>query len=62
MMVVMIFPVVSAVMVYLHGGAFVAGGAGDQNGTDLAINEHVIVVTVNYRLGAFGKPENAGGT
>ncbi len=45
-----------AVMVWLHGGAFVIG-AGSQtmfDGAALAVRENVVVVTVNYRLGIFG--------
>ena len=44
------------VLVWLHGGAFVVGGssAPTYNGARLAEEQHVVVVTVNYRLGAFG--------
>jgi para-nitrobenzyl esterase len=43
------------VMVWIHGGSFVSGTAGDPlfDGTKLA-QAGVIVVTLNYRLGAFG--------
>ncbi len=43
------------VMVWLHGGAFVigAGSQGIYNGAHLAARDCVIV-TINYRLGAFG--------
>lgn len=43
------------VMVWIHGGAFVlgAGSHGVYNGRRLA-EENVVVVTINYRLGAFG--------
>ena len=42
------------VMVWIHGGGF-TGGAGDiYDGSVLASKGHVIVVTINYRLGAFG--------
>lgn len=44
------------VMVWIHGGAFVAG-SGDvpwYNGTNLVGMSDVVVVTINYRLGAFG--------
>jgi para-nitrobenzyl esterase len=43
------------VMVWLHGGSFVAGTAGDPlfDGSKLA-QAGVIVVTLNYRLGAVG--------
>lgn len=45
-----------AVMVWLHGGAFVFGSGGESyyNGKHLAETYDVIVVTVNYRLGALG--------
>lgn len=44
------------VMVWIHGGAFVIGsGAQDiYEGTSLASRGDVVVVTVNYRLGALG--------
>lgn len=41
------------VMVWFHGGAFVAGSANQYDGSALA-SRGVVVVTVNYRLGAFG--------
>jgi para-nitrobenzyl esterase len=43
------------VMVWIHGGSFVTGSAGDPlfDGSKLA-QAGVIVVTLNYRLGAFG--------
>ncbi len=45
-----------AVMVWLHGGAFVFGSGGDPfyRGQHLAEAYDVVVVTVNYRLGALG--------
>jgi para-nitrobenzyl esterase len=45
-----------AVMVWLHGGAFIFGSGGDRyyDGKYLAETYGVVVVTVNYRLGAFG--------
>ena len=44
------------VMVWIHGGAFVtgAGTLGTYNGKRLAARGDVVVVTINYRLGAFG--------
>ncbi|RFU24237.1 hypothetical protein B7463_g12101, partial [Scytalidium lignicola] len=54
-----------AVMVWFHGGAYVSGG-GDISWYDadkLAIEGDVVVVTVTYRLGAFGflcPPEGKG--
>lgn len=43
------------VMVWIHGGAFVigAGSQGIYNGRHIAERD-VVVVTINYRLGAFG--------
>ena len=44
------------VMIYIHGGSF-AEGYGScwlYNGTNLAFNKNVIVVTINYRLGVLG--------
>lgn len=44
-----------AVIVYIHGGGFVAGQATDyENGPHLLLNECVILVTLNYRLAVFG--------
>lgn len=44
------------VMFWIHGGAFIMGGGGDviYDGSTLAKRGDVVVVTVNYRLGAFG--------
>ncbi|MEI6101635.1 MAG: carboxylesterase family protein, partial [Eubacteriales bacterium] len=44
------------VMFYVHGGAFVSG-SGNENlyyGTSLALKGDVVVVTINYRVGALG--------
>ncbi|MGE5182634.1 MAG: carboxylesterase/lipase family protein [Acidobacteriota bacterium] len=43
------------VMVWIHGGAFISGSGGDKwyDGALLA-SQGVIVVSINYRLGAFG--------
>ena len=44
-----------AVMVYIHGGSFIMGGGASYFfGPDHIIHEDVILVTFNYRLGAFG--------
>ena len=43
-----------AVMVWIHGGAFVIGKASTYDGAHLALRGDVIVVTINYRLGVFG--------
>ena len=44
------------VMVWVHGGAYIFGAASQPlyAGENLAANSDVVVVTVNYRLGAFG--------
>ncbi|XP_069669062.1 juvenile hormone esterase-like [Periplaneta americana] len=44
-----------AVMVFIHGGGFNTGsGTSEFYGPDFMLNEGVIVVTINYRLGALG--------
>lgn len=42
------------VMVFIHGGAFVAGGSNQYDGWRLAEEYGAVVVTLNYRLGALG--------
>ncbi|MEM9170464.1 MAG: carboxylesterase family protein [Pseudomonadota bacterium] len=42
------------VMVFIHGGGNVWGGAGDFDGARLAANENVVVVMPQYRLGPLG--------
>jgi para-nitrobenzyl esterase len=42
------------VMVFIHGGAFVAGGSVQYDGKKLSEEGNVVVVTLNYRLGALG--------
>lgn len=42
------------VMVWLYGGAFVTGGSISYDGTRLSREGPVVVVTLNYRLGALG--------
>ncbi len=44
------------VMVWLHGGAFVSGGSSGNlfDGANLTRNGNLVVVTINYRLGALG--------
>lgn len=44
-----------AVMVWIHGGSF-SGGSGDSwiYGPDFLVNDGVVVVTFNYRLGVLG--------
>ncbi|XP_067006808.2 esterase E4 [Anabrus simplex] len=43
------------VMVFIHGGGFTEGsGNSDRYGPDFLVDEGVLVVTLNYRLGPFG--------
>jgi para-nitrobenzyl esterase len=44
----------SAVMVWIHGGAFTAGESDDFDASGLASTGNVVVVTINYRLGILG--------
>lgn len=47
-----------AVMVWIHGGAFVFGSGNDDTyGPDYLVEKDVVVVTINYRLGVFGSSE-----
>lgn len=44
-----------AVLVYVHGGGFSVGSSNDEAyGPDFLIEQNVILVTFNYRLGMFG--------
>ncbi|MGY2893894.1 carboxylesterase/lipase family protein [Deinococcus sp. UYEF24] len=42
------------VMVWIHGGSFTAGSSDSYSGAELARKYGVVVVTLNYRLGALG--------
>lgn len=42
------------VLFWIHGGAFYIGSGNDHDGSALAAQGDVVVVTVNYRLGVFG--------
>jgi para-nitrobenzyl esterase len=42
------------VMVFIHGGAFVSGGSSQYAGESLTAAGPVVLVTLNYRLGALG--------
>ncbi|XP_028931836.1 liver carboxylesterase 1 [Ornithorhynchus anatinus] len=42
------------VMVWIHGGGLVVGGASTYDGLVLSAFENVVVVTIQYRLGIFG--------
>lgn len=42
------------VIVWIHGGAFVTGEGSDFNPASTLVAQGAVVVTINYRLGAFG--------
>lgn len=42
------------VLVWIHGGGYFIGAGIDQDGSGLAAQGDVVVVTINYRLGVFG--------
>jgi len=42
------------VLFWIHGGGFTTGSANEYNGSILAIQGDVVVVTINYRLGLLG--------
>lgn len=42
------------VIVYIHGGAFIVGTGIDQGGPHHLMDRNVVVVNINYRLGALG--------
>jgi para-nitrobenzyl esterase len=42
------------VMVWIHGGAFINGGADIYDAHSLSTQGDIVVVTINYRLGALG--------
>ncbi|XP_070244511.1 liver carboxylesterase isoform X1 [Bos mutus] len=42
------------VMVWIHGGGLVVGGASTYDGLALSARENVVVVTIQYRLGIWG--------
>jgi len=42
------------VIVWIYGGGFMGGSSQDHDGSVLARKAHAVVVTFNYRLGAFG--------
>ena len=50
--------VAKPVMVFIHGGAFIIGsgnGEDDVYGPKLLMDRDIVLVTINYRLGPFGK-------
>lgn len=44
------------VLVLVHGGSFAWGTGNAYNASVLASYGQIIVVTLNYRLGLFGRP------
>ena len=42
------------VMVWIHGGGLLMGGASTYDGLVLSAHENVVVVTIQYRLGIWG--------
>jgi para-nitrobenzyl esterase len=42
------------VLVWIHGGNFTSGAGSEYDGTRLAVDGEMMVVTINYRLGALG--------
>ncbi|CAB3376450.1 Hypothetical predicted protein [Cloeon dipterum] len=43
------------VIFWIHGGAFYAGDGGiEENGPEFLMDQNIVLVTINYRLGAFG--------
>ncbi|EHA99842.1 Carboxylesterase 3 [Heterocephalus glaber] len=42
------------VMVWIHGGGLVVGGASTYDGVPLSAHENIVVVTIQYRLGIWG--------
>ncbi len=48
-------------MLWFHGGALQSGSISQFDGSSLAANGDVIVVTAQYRLGVFGFPGNVSG-
>ncbi|MDI2125578.1 carboxylesterase/lipase family protein [Yinghuangia seranimata] len=47
-------PFARPVMVWIHGGSFTGGSGNDYPAARMAAMGDVVVVTINYRLGAFG--------
>lgn len=43
------------VIFWIHGGAFYAGDGGiEENGPEFLMDQNIVLVTINYRLGPFG--------
>ena len=44
------------VMIWIHGGSFETGsGNDDVYGPEFLLTEDIVLVSINYRLGIFGK-------
>lgn len=43
------------VMFWIHGGGFYEGSSSEFGGVSPLMSHHIILVTVNYRLGVLGK-------
>lgn len=44
-----------AVLFFIHGGGYIEGSGNDLfHGNDFIVEQNVILVTINYRLGIFG--------
>lgn len=46
--------IIFQVMVWIHGGGLMVGGASTYDGLALSAYENVVVVMIQYRLGVFG--------
>ena len=52
--------VLNPVMIWIHGGGFRGGSANEYDGSVLAPQGNVVVVTLNFRVGAFGHLDLSG--
>jgi len=51
------------VMVFIHGGSFYFGSSNSRiYGADYLVEQRVLLVTINYRLGPQGWPFNLSGS
>ncbi|MBT8074890.1 MAG: carboxylesterase family protein, partial [Gammaproteobacteria bacterium] len=44
------------VLVWIHGGAFMCGSGNEYDPSRIVLENNIVVVTINYRLGIFGFP------
>lgn len=42
-----------SVIFFIHGGGYMSGGS-SWHGPDILLDEDIVLVTINYRLGPFG--------